>query len=280
MFEVSVEELKKVFEDFYNITHFLIVLFDSDRNMLFSYPGKMCDFCRTVRTNEKLAEKCSECDNVGFDICDATRKPYIYKCHMSVIEAIAPIYSNEVNMGYLMFGQILGRDHSDVLKAAEEVSRKYGIVITEEMISKMTTSDDSYIKSAVNMMTMCAAYLYTAEIIRNTPDILVYQIKNHIKNNLGGDLSTAALCKQFYLSKTKLYKISTENFGMGISDYVRKQRIKEAARLLKTTDYSITKIAECIGIQDANYFIRIFKKEVLQTPLCYRKNIKTENRQT
>lgn len=272
MFEVSVEDLKKVFKDFYNLTHFMIVLFDSERNTLFSYPQKMCDFCSTVRTNEKLAQKCIECDNKGFDECDKTRKPSIYKCHMSVVEAIAPIYSNEMNMGYLMFGQILQKDYVDVKKNAQEVSLEYGIKLTDEMLSKMTIADDSYIESAVNMMTMCASYLYTNEIIRNNPDILIYQLKEYIKNHLESDLSTNALCKQFYISKTKLYKISTKNFGMSISAYVRKQRIKRAKKLIRSTDDSIAKIAETVGIPDSNYFIRIFKKEENQTPLSYRKS--------
>ena len=90
------EDLQKVLKDFYNLTKFKIVLYNSDRQILYSYPEKMCKFCETVRTNKSLAKKCLNCDNNGFDICDQTRKPYIYECHMSITEAIAPIYSNEI----------------------------------------------------------------------------------------------------------------------------------------------------------------------------------------
>ena len=274
MFEVSMDDLKKVFEDFYNLTKFMIVLYDNDRKALFSYPEKMCDFCQCVRSNPELYEKCIECDNRGFDICDATRKPYIYECHMSVIEAIAPIYSGEMNIGYLMFGQISRENKEKIRISAKKVCKLYNIEITEDMISKITTADDKYISSSVNMMTMCANYLYTNEIIKNNPNILVYQLKEYLKENLDQDLSIDNICKKFYISQSKLYKLAKTGLGMGISDYIRSLRLKKAQKLLLDTDMTITQIAEAVGIYDANYFIRAFKKQTGITPLRFR-NTKT-----
>lgn len=271
MFEVSVDELRKVLADFYNVTKFKINLFDSDRNVLYTYPEEMCKFCETVRTNSTLAKKCIECDNIGFDICDETRKPYIYECHMSIIEAIAPIYANDISVGYLMFGQILGESKDKVRRTAKEISKLYNINLTDDMISEMTCADTTYLNSAVNMMTMCANYLYTNEIIKNNPNVLVYQLKEYIKAHLDGHISVDAICKHFYLSQTKLYKISTKNFGMGISDYIRSLRIKKAKKLLLNTEDTISHIAEVVGIKDINYFIRIFKASEGITPLQYRK---------
>lgn len=270
MFEVAMEDLKKVFEDFYNLTKFMIVLYDQDRKVLFSHPENMCEFCQCVRKNPKLFEKCIECDNRGFDICDATRKPYIYECHMSVIEAIAPIHSGEMNIGYLMFGQIARENKDKIRVCAKKACDLYGIDISEDMISKITTADEKYIVSAVNMMTMCANYLYTNEIIKNNPNILVYQLKEYIKENLDQDLSIEAVCKQFYISQSKLYKLAKTNLGMGLSDYIRHLRLKKAQKLLLDTDMPIAQIAETVGIYDTNYFIRAFKKHTGTTPLRYR----------
>lgn len=275
MFQVSIEDLKKVFEDFYNLTKFMIVLYDQDRKVLFSYPEKMCEFCQCVRTSPELYEKCIECDNHGFDICDATRKPYIYECHMSIIEAIAPIHSGDMNIGYLMFGQIARENKDKIRISAKKVCESYGIQITEDMIAKITTADEKYITSAVNMMTMCANYLYTNEIIKNNPNILVYQLKEYLKENLGQDLSIEAICKQFFISQSKLYKLAKTNLGMGLSDYIRTLRLKKAQKLLLDTDMPITQVAEAVGIYDTNYFIRVFKKQTGTTPLKFR-NQKTE----
>lgn len=271
MFEVSREDLRKVLVDFYNLTKFKIVLYDSDRNVQDSYPEHMCNFCKMVRTNDTLAKKCISCDNIGFDICDETRKPYIYECHMSVFEAIAPIYSNGINVGYLMFGQILGMDHEKVRTVAQKMNEKYCLGLTEEMIAEMTAADEEYIKSAVNMMSMCANYLYTNEIIRNNPDILAYQLKEYLKSHLDSEISVDDICRHFYISRTKLYKISVENFNMGISDYIRALRMERAKKLIRNTRDSIAQIAAAVGIRDTNYFIKVFKKAEGITPLQYRK---------
>ena len=272
MVEISIDELKKVLMDFYNLTKFKIVLYDSSRNSIYTYPEKMCKFCETVRTNQILEKKCFKCDNIGFDICDKTRKPYIYECHMSITEAIAPIYYNDINIGYLMFGQILNGDRTKIKETAKSIGKAYNLCFTDSMINEIVAADDTYIQSAVSMMTMCANYLYTNNIIRNNPDILAYQIKEFIISHLGDDLTVKSICKHFYISQTKLYKISKNNFNMGISDFIRSERIKKAKSLLLSTADSISQIALDVGISDTNYFIRIFKQSQGITPLQYRKH--------
>lgn len=268
------EDLKKVFKDFYNLTKFQIVLYDSERNHVYSYPEEMCSFCKTLRKNPELNRKCVACDNRGFDVCDETRKPYIYECHMSVIEAVAPIYSNEESIGYIMFGQILGTEHEKVIQKAKIISDKYNLDLSDEMISQMTVADKSVINSAVNMMSMCASYLYTNEIIRNNPDVFVYQLKEYIKAHLDSDITIDEICRHFYISRTKLYKISLKNFNMGITDYIRYMRIRRAKKLIRDTDDSIARISLAVGINDTNYFTRMFKKTEGITPLQYRKSIR------
>ena len=271
MFKVSMNELISVLKDFHTLTKFLIVVFDSERHTVVSYPDQMCDFCKEVRKSPALAKKCIACDNMGFDVCDKSGKPFIYKCHMSVSEAISPIRVNDTLVGYLMFGQILGNDHGTVREKAREVNFQHGLSITDAMIESMTVASDETVASAVNMMTMCANYLYTNEIIKNNPNIFVYQLQSYIESHLDGDITLDSITKHFYISRTNLYHISKENFGMGISDYIRLKRIKEAKRLLRNTNYSVSVIASKVGIQDTNYFIRIFKRIEGTTPLKYRK---------
>lgn len=271
MKNVSMDELNVVLKDFYNLTKFMIVVYDSSRRILASYPGQMSLFCRAVRQSDLLAERCIECDNHGFDICDKTRKPYIYKCHMGITEATVPIYANDVNIGYLMFGQILSDGRESLRERAAQVEAQYGIHIGAEAVSSIAAADQSFIESAANMMAMCASYLYTSQIIRNNPNILEYQIKEYISANLAQDISIQQLCRHFYISRTKLYSISRDCFGMGISDYIRGERIKRAKQLLLTTTDSVSCVSSAVGIADTNYFIRTFKAAVGVTPLQYRK---------
>ena len=269
MYNISLDEVERVFRDFHNLTHFLIVLYDSERRAIMSYPDGMCAFCREVRRNEELAAECIGCDERGFDICDKTRKPYIYECHLGAIEAIAPIYAGEMNAGYLMFGQIRPSDPSRLIASIRRLNEEHGICLTRAMVEEMTAAEDEFIRSAVNMMTMCASYLYANELIRATPNILLHQLKEFIRSNLRGDLTLESVCRHFYISRTKLYQLSKDTFGMGFSQFVRSERIREAKRLLRAGGMTVSEVAAEVGIPDDNYFIRIFRDEVGATPLKY-----------
>jgi AraC-like DNA-binding protein len=61
---------------------------------------------------------------------------------------------------------------------------------------------------------------------------------------------------------------------MGISDLIRHRRIKLAERYLRENDYSVSRIAELVGIRSASYLIRAFKDEVGITPLKYREKMR------
>ena len=86
------------------------------------------------------------------------------------------------------------------------------------MISEMKGTQGDYIKSAANMLTICANYLYVNSIIQDNPNLLVYQINEYINNHIGDEISVDLLCKAFFISKTILYKLSLKNYNMGISD--------------------------------------------------------------
>lgn len=273
MLSIVKHELKETLRDFYNVTGIKIVLYDSDRNVLLTYPESFNPFCHEIRKSSYLKKRCFSCDNHGFDMCDRTGTPYIYKCHLSITEAIAPIFSGTTKLGYLMFGQVLC--NNDAKKAREyaiSAAEKFNLDKEQLLASleEFTMASEEYLLSALKIMSMCASYLYTSEYIKNCSDALAARIDDYIKGHIGEKLDTNELCKKFYVSKSKLYKTSTAAFGMGITDYIRHVRIEKAKKLLTVTDFSITKISSETGINDTNYFSRIFKEHTGLTPKKYR----------
>lgn len=274
MLDIAMEELKRVAMDFYAIAQITIVLYDEERRVLYSYPEHMCEFCSAIRTDKRLAEKCLQCDNIGFDMCSKTGKPYVYRCHMNLAEAVAPIIENGVTIGYMMLGQVLTDEDADIVKKRiAEVSEKYGLDYAEllDKMSKLRVMSYSAINSAASIMSMCSCYLYVNKIIRNRSDILSYQLKDYIDGHFLEELSISTICSRFYVSKSKLYSISKDIFGMGVTDYIRIKRIEFAKEQLLCSTKPVLQIAEQTGFSDPNYFIRIFKKYEGVTPNKYRK---------
>ena len=273
MLDVMMDELKTATRDFYNLTGIKIVLYDKTRRYLYSYPESMCDFCKTVRTNDTLRQRCLLFDNIGFDTCERTRMPHIYQCHMGLLEAITPICEGDEIIGYMMMGQVLREgEHEAVQCAIRAAVAEFDMDAErfEKDLKKMESLSDSTVRSALHIMSMCVCYLYTNQIIKSRSEELSDRLRRYIDLHYTEPLTVPSLCRMLYISKSKLYQISRDAFGMGVSDYIRRLRMERAKQLLQDGKLPIWQIAEQVGIHDANYFIRAFKADVGTTPLSYR----------
>ena len=73
---------------------------------------------------------------------------------------------------------------------------------------------------------------------------------------------------------TSLSRIFKKETGFSVIEYINKLKIKHSTFLLRDTALPIQDISRIIGINDVNYFCRIFKKYMNQTPTQYRKIFK------
>lgn len=96
----------------------------------------------------------------------------------------------------------------------------------------------------------------------------------YIQINLCGPLSTIDIAKKQNISPNYLSNQFKAEVGCTITDYIRSHRIDRALKLLSTTELSIQDIASQIGIEDASYFSKQFKKEIGMSPLQYQKMIR------
>ncbi len=273
MLDIVMPELKSVARDFYNTTGTKIALYDADRTLLYTYPETATPFCSMIRQCEALMSDCLHCDHAGFDMAEKKRQPHLYKCHMGMTEASVPIYENDTLIGYLMICQILCEsDRDKVEQKAADTAQSFSLP-AEPLLSALRghkiVSDD-FIRSALNMMTMCVCYLHSTKIIKSNRRDLTLILKDYAEKHFAEPVSVPDLCRQLYISKSKLYQLSKKAFGMGISDYVRLRRLQEAKTLLTTTAHSVTRISRAVGFSDSNYFTRIFRQAEGCSPSEYR----------
>lgn len=73
------------------------------------------------------------------------------------------------------------------------------------------------------------------------------------------------------ISRTALYELSDEVYGVGIATHIRNARMENAKRLLQDTDLPIRTIAAECGIRDYNHFSKLFRRCTGFTPREYRK---------
>lgn len=95
-------------------------------------------------------------------------------------------------------------------------------------------------------------------------------ISKLIRDNLSSPLTLGDMAKFFHLSERQISRIFTQELSMSFTDYVRRERVNEAARLLRETDLSIKEISNCTGFGSVHYFTRVFKEIISLTPAGYR----------
>lgn len=91
-----------------------------------------------------------------------------------------------------------------------------------------------------------------------------------IDGDLSADLSLSALAQRLNVSRSYLSTLFKEQTGMTLTQYVTRQRLRYARKLLKTTRLQVQTVAAYCGILDMHYFTKLFRQEVGMTPRQYR----------
>ena len=88
------------------------------------------------------------------------------------------------------------------------------------------------------------------------------------------DVNRDKCAKTIGVSPTHLSRLFTGLLNISFSNYVNIVKLREAEKLLLTTDMSITDVSLSSGFSSTAYFISIFKKKHHLTPIKYRNSIK------
>ena len=79
------------------------------------------------------------------------------------------------------------------------------------------------------------------------------------------------LAERFFINKFYLSKIFRETYGTTVNNYLISKRITRAKQLLRFTDMTVDEVGVAVGMGDANYFSRMFRKVEGISPREYRK---------
>lgn len=92
-----------------------------------------------------------------------------------------------------------------------------------------------------------------------------------IDENLENDISLDFLADQFSMRPDALSRLFKQMMGKGYTEYIKEKKMERALELLKK-DESIKDIAQRLGYNSPQYFIKIFKEIYGLTPYQYKKD--------
>lgn len=260
-------------QNFATISNATIAIFDANRNLLASYPDSSIPFCGLIRKNADINEKCTHCDILGLSKCYAAKKPYLYHCHMGLVEIASPIMYGDTLLGYILIGQFTDNpDKEQIRRNVIKAAKQHRFSASEPLkeLDNIVYLDSQYTTALTQLIEMCSNYIWLNRIVKLNNSDLGQEIRLYIATHLTENLSVDTICSKYNISPSGLYQLFQKVFGCGVVKIIREERIKRAKELLLDSNFSISDIASQVGILDANYFIRVFKAETGMTPGEYR----------
>lgn len=97
----------------------------------------------------------------------------------------------------------------------------------------------------------------------------IAQVIDYIRKNLKEDINLKHLSDKACMSTTSFYRFFKRELGMSPIEFVLSEKIKHAKKLLRNPSIQINEVCYLSGFEDANYFIRLFKKHEGVTPKQY-----------
>ena len=93
----------------------------------------------------------------------------------------------------------------------------------------------------------------------------------YIESNYSEKISNNQLAQLAHMTVRTFQRTFLQSTGMTPSEYIVQVRVRNAAHLLKESDFSLTRIALECGFAESSYFGRIFRRTMGITPSEYRK---------
>ena len=114
--------------------------------------------------------------------------------------------------------------------------------------------------------------------LSSTDSLFVGKLTAIVDDNLQSYvLSSVFLADVFCMSQRHFSRRVKQLTGLDVTHFIRSRRILKAVQLLKNTELPISEIYIKCGFESANYFTRVFHKQLGMTPTQYRKQENNNN---
>ena len=120
--------------------------------------------------------------------------------------------------------------------------------------------------------TMLMDYCGKVREIRKRPSTspVIEKCLDYISVHLHEGVTVERLSQVCNLCTRSLSLRFRKELGMGIPEYIHREKLREAEHLLRHTDYSLAEITSYLRYPSQSYFTQIFRKYLGQTPQQYR----------
>lgn len=165
----------------------------------------------------------------------------------------------------------------------ESVAEKIRAMFEEILVEFSARHEDSPAMLHACLERLCLLILREAERAEGIPtvkghveeNVAIHQAVQFIQYNFRSAISLSDAARLVHLSNNYFGELFRVRLGMTFHEYLRKQRLDYACRLITDTDLNVSEIARESGFQSLSYFTEIFKAAYGLTPTLFRQKKRT-----
>lgn len=98
----------------------------------------------------------------------------------------------------------------------------------------------------------------------------MHLVLEYLRDNYARETTVREAAAMCGFSESHFMRLFRELTGTSYAQYVKHQRLSQAAEQLRTTPRRVSEIAENVGFHNLSYFTRAFEKKYHMTPSAYR----------
>ena len=271
------ERLVPLLSSFYTLTGIRADLYDLNFGEICINEDQTPPFCKLINECPEGHERCLVCDREAKSQAMSGR-PFFYRCHAGICEAILSICEGSMPLAYLFCGQYL--DDSDLeqqWEATRETLSWYpgDLEQLHQAFMQFRRYSAREVEAYSEILTVLASYIRLEGMIQSTGQTDLQRLEGYLDAHYTEKLSLDSVAAALGMGRTKLCALARElSGGSTLSKMITQRRISAAKELLRRSDRPVSDVAEAVGISDYNYFSKVFRASTGLTPTEYRRNVR------
>lgn len=167
---------------------------------------------------------------------------------------------------------------TDIHRTLEELDAEpvASIVPARRIVQNVESTPLVYLRTALDALVVEAGERIRTQMAMGRSG-LVQLAQRRIERAFDQPISLKQVACEYGVSAEHLGQLFRAFVGKGFKEYLREVRVREAGRLLRSTDLRVPEVAVCVGYQDADYFTDQFKRETGRTPGAWRRAPSADN---
>lgn len=269
---VNYMEFLKNEENFDISIHAVNPTFGSIIGLLVPYNIHFNPYCLYAKTFKGVKETCWMCQEKAGKKC--RKEVFFGTCHAGVAEYVVPIADGKETLGFISVSGYRGENEK-----IDDFSDKTGVPrqILYEMADKHLLNEVPE-KGKIETLLMPLAAMLVLQYrehpkgeFHTNAEYIYEKSVAYIYANYHHKIRIDDIAAECHVSKSHVGHIFKQKSGKSVGTFLTEHRIEKAMQILENTDMSINETAFCVGFEDGNYFINVFRKIVGISPGAYRK---------